>query len=262
MVRLSTLVEVKDVLGPSTLTRHNQFRSASVTGVQAEGLSTGDAIRVMEEVAQTALPDGYTYQWTGAALQQQGTSGTILALLGLAILFGYLFLVGQYESWTMPMAIILSVLVALFGAVAAVAVAGSDINLYTQIGMIMLVGMASKNGILIVEFAMQERATGKTISEAAAIAAHQRFRAVMMTALSFLLGVVPLVIASGAGAASQKALGIAVFGGMLAAATLGVLVVPGLFAVMQWSRETVKSKLGVGKAAPEDTVASQPSSGT
>ncbi len=151
---------------------------------------------------------------------------------------------------------------ALFGAVAAVAVAGSDINLYTQIGMIMLVGMASKNGILIVEFAMQERATGKTISEAAAIAAHQRFRAVMMTALSFLLGVVPLVIASGAGAASQKALGIAVFGGMLAAATLGVLVVPGLFAVMQWSRETVKSKLGVGKAAPEDTVASQPSSGT
>ncbi len=99
MVRLSTLVEVKDVLGPSTLTRHNQFRSASVTGVQAEGLSTGDAIRVMEEVAQTALPDGYTYQWTGAALQQQGTSGTILALLGLAILFGYLFLVGQYESW-------------------------------------------------------------------------------------------------------------------------------------------------------------------
>jgi len=244
MVRLATVVDVKDVLGPSTLTRHNQFRSASVTGVQAPGLSTGDAIRVMEEVAATALPEGYTYQWTGAALQQQGAGGTILAILGLAILFGYLFLVGQYESWSMPMAIILSVLVALFGAIAAVAIAGSDINLYTQIGMIMLVGMASKNGILIVEFAMEARAEGKSIAEAAETAAFQRFRAVMMTALSFLLGVVPLVVASGAGAASQKALGIAVFGGMFAAATVGVLVVPGLFAVLQWSREFVKGKIG------------------
>ena len=244
MVRLATVVDVKDVLGPSTLTRHNQFRSASVTGVQAPGLSTGDAIRVMEEVAATALPEGYTYQWTGAALQQQGAGGTILAILGLAILFGYLFLVGQYESWSMPMAIILSVLVALFGAIAAVAIAGSDINLYTQIGMIMLVGMASKNGILIVEFAMEARAEGKSIAEAAETAAFQRFRAVMMTALSFLLGVVPLVVASGAGAASQKALGIAVFGGMFAAAPVGVLVVPGLFAVLQWSREFVKGKIG------------------
>ncbi len=240
MVPLSTLIDVENVLGPVILKRHNMFRSATVTAVPAEGLSTGDVIRVMQEEAATALPPGYAFEWTGTAQQQLDGAGMVVVILGMAVLFAYLFLVGQYESWTMPVAILLSVIVALFGAVAAVAVVGGDINLYTQIGMIMLIGLASKNAILIVEFAMERRAAGLSIREAAREAAQQRFRAVMMTALSFLLGVVPLLTASGAGAASQFAIGVAVFGGMLAATVIGVILVPVLYAVMQGLREWVK----------------------
>lgn len=240
MVPLSTLMDVENVLGPVMLTRHNLFRSATVTAIPAPGMSTGDAITVLQEEATNSLPPGYAFEWTGTAQQQLSSAGLVQVILGLAVLFGYLFLVAQYESWSMPVAILLSVIVALFGAVAAVSVMGSDINLYTQIGMIMLIGLASKNAILIVEFAMERRAAGLSIVEAAAEAANQRFRAVMMTALSFLLGVVPLLIASGAGAASQKAIGVAVFGGMLAATVFGVILIPVLYAMMQSLRERFK----------------------
>ncbi|GAA6192037.1 hydrophobe/amphiphile efflux-1 family RND transporter [Phaeobacter gallaeciensis] len=252
MVQLGTLVDVENVLGPVLLKRHNLFRSATVTAVPAAGLSSGDAIRVMTEESATALPPGYAFEWTGTAQQQLSSAGLVQVIMGLAVLFGYLFLVAQYESWTMPVSILMSVIVALFGAVAAVAIVGSDINLYTQIGMIMLIGLASKNAILIVEFAMDQRAQGLSIREAAAEAATQRFRAVMMTALSFLLGVVPLLTANGAGAASQKAIGIAVFGGMLAATVIGVMLVPVLYALMQELREWVKGFFKGDSQPPAD----------
>lgn len=253
MVPLGTLIDVENVLGPVLLNRYNMFRAATVTAVPAPGLSTGDAIRVLQEEAQTALPPGYSYEWTGTAQQQLASSGLVFLILAMAVIFGYLFLVAQYESWTMPLGILLSVTVALFGAVAAVAVTGSDINLYTQIGMIMLIGLASKNAILIVEFAMERRASGMSTIDAAMEAARQRFRAVMMTALSFLLGVVPLMAASGAGAASQKAIGVAVFGGMLAATVIGVILIPVLYVIMQSLRERVKAIGGTSKDTPSAT---------
>jgi HAE1 family hydrophobic/amphiphilic exporter-1 len=254
MVPMRSILTTENVLGPQILTRYNMFRAASVMADPAPGASTGVVINEVETAAAEALPPGYTYEWTGTALQQLGSGQIVMFILLLSILFTYLFLVAQYESWTMPLAILMSVSFAIFGALTAVFVTGSDVNLYTQIGMIMLVGMGAKNAILIVEFAMEQRDSGKSIRDAAVEAAHLRFRAVMMTALSFLLGVVPLMTASSAGAASQKAIGFAVFGGMLFATSIGVLLIPILYVSLQSMRERVKKMFGgeghTGRSAP------------
>ncbi|MDK3075260.1 multidrug efflux RND transporter permease subunit [Sedimentitalea sp. JM2-8] len=240
MVPLRTLVNVGTEIGPMNVLRYNLYRAASLTANTADGYSTGQAIQVMEEVLAETLPPNYSFEWTGSALQELEAGGLVIIILALAITFAYLFLVAQYESWSMPVAILLTVPVALLGAYVAVNIAGSDVNLYTQIGMIMLVGLGAKNAILIVEFAMGLRASGESIFEAGMKAANLRFRAVMMTALSFLLGVVPLMLASGAGAGSQQAIGIAVFGGMAFASTLGVILTPVLYIAIQSGREMVK----------------------
>lgn len=254
MVPMRSILTTQNVLGPQILTRYNMFRSAAVMADPAPGASTGVVINEVETAAQEALPPGYTYEWTGTALQQLGSGNIVMFILMLSILFTYLFLVAQYESWTMPVAILMSVSFAIMGALVAVFVTGGDVNLYTQIGMIMLVGMGAKNAILIVEFAMEQRDSGKSIRDAAIEAGHLRFRAVMMTALSFLLGVVPLMTASSAGAASQKAIGFAVFGGMLFATCIGVLMIPILYVCLQATRETVKGWFGGGKKGSGDAV--------
>jgi HAE1 family hydrophobic/amphiphilic exporter-1 len=254
MVPLSTLITTERILGPMILTRYNMFRAATVSAEPAPGYSSGDVIQAMQEAAVQALPPGYVYEWTGTAAQELEAGNIVVVILGLAIVFAYLFLVAQYESWTMPVAILLTVTVAMLGAFLAVRLAGSNVNLYTQIGMIMLVGLGAKNAILIVEFAMEQRRAGAAIYEAAVAAARLRFRAVMMTALSFLLGVVPLLMASGAGAASQNAIGIAVFGGMLLASSVGVILTPVLYVAMQALREMAKRQyrgIMVGTLKPD-----------
>ncbi|MBO6893031.1 MAG: multidrug efflux RND transporter permease subunit [Roseibium sp.] len=257
MVPLTSLLTTENVLGPQILTRYNMFRAAAIMADPAPGASTGVVINEVENAAVEAMPPGYQYEWTGTAQQQLDSGNIVMFILMLSIVFTYLFLVAQYESWTMPVAILMSVSFAILGALVAVFLTGGDVNLYTQIGMIMLVGMGAKNAILIVEFAMEQRASGKTIKEAAVEAAHLRFRAVMMTALSFLLGVVPLMTASSAGAASQKAIGFAVFGGMLFASSIGVLLIPILYVSLQSLREKVKGMMG-DKPDPEPDQPAEP----
>ena len=201
----------------------------------------------IERVAAQALPAGYGYEWSGLSFQERRSAGQETMIFGLAFLFAYLFLVAQYESWMLPIAVILSLGAALFGATGALMLFGLQNSLYVQIAIVLLIGLASKNAILIVEFAKERREEGQPIDEAARLGAEQRFRAVMMTALSFILGIIPLAVSTGAGAGARQAVGVTIFGGMLAATTIGLFIIPALFAAIQHIAEwaTVRPKAGI-----------------
>ncbi len=246
MVPLSALVTTRPVLGPDVLSRFNLFRAASVQMTVPPGFSSGEAMAAMDALADRVLPPGYTHEWTGMAYQERQAGSSAMYAYLLALLFVYLFLVAQYESWSIPSAIILVVPMAIGGALMALNLVGAALNLYAQIGIVLLISMAAKNAILIVEFARSRREeVGDGILKAARDAGRLRFRAVCMTALSFILGILPLVFASGAGAYGQRALGLTVFGGMLAALLVGTLFIPGFYAIIQTWRERIKSRLGM-----------------
>ena len=237
MVPLGTLVDVHETLGPQIITRYNMYPSAAISGASPPGFSSGEALAAMEQMAARKLPKSMGYEWTGMSYQEKLSGGQASLVFGLAVLFVYLVLCAQYESWALPVAVILAVPLALAGTVVGVAVRGMDNNIYTQIGILLLVALAGKNAILIVEFARDIRVQGRSTFEAAVEAAKLRFRPILMTAFTFILGVSPLVIATGAGAAGRRALGTAVFSGMIAATLLAVLFVPVFYVVFQRSRQ-------------------------
>mgnify|MGYP002814455822 CR=1 FL=1 len=239
MVPLGSFVDVREVLGPQTVYRHNVYPAAKVVARPAPGFTSGDAMQVMDGMADRLLPSSMKYEWTELAYQQQ-SSGSPVGIFLFAILLVYLVLAAQYESWSIPLSVCFAVPTALLGAVAALMVREMDNNLYTQIGIVLLIGLSAKSAILIVEFARERRNEGASLVEAAMDAARLRFRAVLMTAFSFILGVIPLLIATGAGAESRQAMGTTVFGGMLVATIVSLLAVPMLYMVIQWCSEKMR----------------------
>jgi multidrug efflux pump subunit AcrB len=232
MIPLKSLIKTSNVVGPEQLERFNGFVAARVLGNGRPGVSSGEAIRAAEEVAAKALPEGYQLAWSGQAFQEKRTGRQSAIAFGLAIVMVFLILAALYERWLLPFAVVFSVPFAVLGALSFVAGRGLENDIYFQIGLVVLIGLAAKNAILIVEFAQQGFLEGKSATEAALNAARLRFRPIVMTSLAFVLGVMPLMLSTGAGAAARRSMGTGVVGGMLASTFIATIFVPLFFTVV------------------------------
>jgi HAE1 family hydrophobic/amphiphilic exporter-1 len=248
MVPLGTLLTVKRMLGAELVTRYNLYPAISVFGAAAPGFSSGQALNLMEQVAKNNLSQGVAFDWTATSYQEKQVGNQAYFIYALAIILVFLVLAAQYESWFNPAAVILVVPIALVGVILSLMARGFDNNLYTQVGLVLMIALASKNAILVVEFARELRAEGMTIAEAAVEATRRRFRPIVMTSFAFILGVVPLMKAGGAGAASQQAIGTVVFGGMLSSTLLAIPFVPVFYVITQQLNERRQKDKAPGKA--------------
>lgn len=258
MVPLSTITKVTKELGPSLIQRYDMYRTAEITGTSGSGYSSGQTMKALEDLADTTLPQGYGYEWSGTSYQEQQAGGAQNLILVLALVFVFLCLAALYESWAIPFSVIFGLPLGIFGAMLLTKLFKLDNNVYTQIGIVMLLGLAAKNAILIVEFAKMRYEEGLPLLDAAVEGARQRLRPILMTSFAFILGVVPLVFAKGAGAASRHSLGTAVFGGMVAATSLGIFFIPLLYVLVQGISDKLsgggKPKTApAGKPAPDGT---------
>ncbi len=261
MIPLTTLVDVTTILAPQSIARYNMYPSVQLNADVAPGFSSSEGMNGLAGIMEKVLPESFQYEWSGMSYQERQNEGQVVVLVIMALIFGFLFLVGQYESWTVPISVMLSIAMAALGAMVALIITDIPLSIYAQLGLILLVGLASKNAILIVEFAKNEREHGHSIEDSAGVASRIRYRAVLMTACSFVLGVLPMVLATGAGAVGRRHIGTTVFGGMVAAVVFGVVLTPSLWAILQTARERIKTLLNLrttvgilkeGSGLPED----------
>jgi HAE1 family hydrophobic/amphiphilic exporter-1 len=235
MVPLSAFVRFSEVRGPAVASQYNLMPTAAIVGAAATGYSSGEALALMEDLAARTLPPGVSYEWTAMSYQEKLVGNSVVLVFGLAVLLVYLVLAGQYESWWTPVPVLLSVPLSLVGTVAALTAVGLPNNIYVQIGLVLLIALSAKNAILIVEVAHELHQKGMGVVEAALEGSRRRFRPILMTSFAFILGVVPLITSSGAGAAARKSIGLTVFSGMLASTVLAVALVPVFFLIVeQW----------------------------